>query len=429
MKVSRTMSQKLKIDHLADSIKQSKKSTFFSSIFKSGLLKKFQNLDEGYIALKDGNDILSFGNSKDELKVDVQVNSQEFYVLLGSGGVLGVAEAYTLGYWETSDLVKLLQIIIKNKSILNSLDSGIAKFFKPINRLIHSSRQNTLSGSKDNIFAHYDLSNDFYSLWLDRTMTYSCGIFTNERVSLEQASIEKLDRICRKLKLSSNDKVLEIGTGWGSFALHATKNYGCHVTTTTISDAQYNYARDLFKKEGLDSKILLLKKDYRDLDGEFDKIVSIEMIEAVGHEFIPKFFKTVSSLLKNNGLMALQGITYNDQNFEVYKDSVDFIKKYIFPGSCLISIAQITNIIKQQTDLAIVDMEDITKHYAQTLREWRSNFNAALPEIKGLGFSQSFVNMWEFYFVYCEAGFLERNIGDVQLVFAKSEARDIEISF
>ena len=312
---------------------------------------------------------------------------------------------------------------------MNSLDSGIAKFFKPINRLIHRSRQNTLSGSKNNIFAHYDLSNDFYNLWLDQTMTYSCGVFKNETVSLEQASIEKLDRICRKLKLSSSDKVLEIGTGWGSFALHAAKNYGCHVTTTTISNAQYNYAKGLFKKEGLDSKISLLKKDYRDLDGEFDKLVSIEMIEAVGYEFIPNFFKTASSLLKKNGLMALQGITYNDHNFEVYKDSVDFIKKYIFPGSCLISIAQITDTIKQQTDLAIVDMEDITKHYAQTLRLWRSNFNAVLPEIKNLGFSQAFINMWEFYFVYCEAGFLERNIGDVQLVFAKSEALDIEISY
>ena len=251
-------------------------------------------------------------------------------------------------------------------------------------------------------------------------MTYSCAFFNNDSVTLEEASIEKLDRICRKLDLSEDDSVLEIGTGWGSFSIHAAKNYGCKVTTTTISDAQFDYARSRIKDEGLESKITLINKDYRDLDGKYDKIVSIEMIEAVGYEYIPDYFSKLSSLLNNNGLVALQGITYNDQNFEVYKDSVDFIKKYIFPGSCLISIAQIIDVIKKDTDLAMVDMEDITKHYAVTLNRWRKNFMDVIPKVKEMGYSQAFINMWEFYFLYCEAGFSERNIGDVQMIFAKS---------
>ena len=326
-------------------------------------------------------------------------------------------------------MVKLFQIILRNRDILLSLDKGFAKLVKPINKMIHRGRQNTLKGSKENILAHYDLSNDFYKLWLDPSMTYSCAFFNNDSVTLEEASIEKLDRICRKLDLSEDDSVLEIGTGWGSFSIHAAKNYGCKVTTTTISDAQFDYARSRIKDEGLESKITLINKDYRDLDGKYDKIVSIEMIEAVGYEYIPDYFSKLSSLLNNNGLVALQGITYNDQNFEVYKDSVDFIKKYIFPGSCLISIAQIIDVIKKDTDLAMVDMEDITKHYAVTLNRWRKNFMDVIPKIKEMGYSQAFINMWEFYFLYCEAGFSERNIGDVQMIFAKSGSRNINISY
>jgi len=323
----------------------------------------------------------------------------------------------------------LMRIILKNRSILLSLNNGLAKLLNPVNKLIHRSRQNTLKGSKENILAHYDLSNDFYKLWLDPTMTYSCGYFSNPDTSLEDASIEKLDRICRKLNLSEKDHVLEIGTGWGSFSIHAAKNYGCNITTTTISDAQYEYARTRVIEEGLESKINLINRDYRKLDGQYDKIVSIEMIEAVGYEFIPEYFKKISDLLKPNGLMALQGITYNDHNFDTYKDSVDFIKKYIFPGSCLISVSQIVDVIKNKTDLSMIDMEDITRHYASTLNKWRKNFMKVLPEVREMGYSRAFINMWEFYFLYCEAGFLERNIGDVQLVFAKSGARNIDVEY
>ena len=423
------MSSTMQVDTLAEKIKTPTKATFLTSVFKNGLKKKLSHLNVGCISVVDGADKFSFGDPGSELQVNVQVHSQEFYVMTGSGGAMGIAEAYILGYWTSDDVVMLMRIILKNRSILLSLNDGFAKILSPINKLIHRSRQNTLKGSKENILAHYDLSNDFYKLWLDPTMTYSCAYFKDTNTTLEDASIEKLDRMCRKLKLSEKDNILEVGTGWGSFSIHAAKNYGCSITTTTISDAQYEYAKARVLEEGLESKINVINKDYRKLDGQYDKIVSIEMIEAVGYEYISEYFRKLSSLLKPDGLMALQGITYNDQNFDTYKDSVDFIKKYIFPGSCLISISQIIDVIKNKTDLSMIDMEDITRHYAETLNRWRKNFMSVLPEVKEMGYSKAFINMWEFYFLYCEAGFLERNIGDVQMVFAKSGARDVRVEY
>ena len=419
----------MQVDTLAEKIKTPTKATFLTSVFKNGLKKKLSHLNVGCISVVDGVDKFSFGDTGSELRVNVQVHSQEFYVMTGSGGAMGIAEAYILGYWTSDDVVMLMRIILKNRSILLSLNDGFAKILSPINKLIHRSRQNTLKGSKENILAHYDLSNDFYKLWLDPTMTYSCAYFKDPNTTLEDASIEKLDRMCRKLNLSEKDNLLEVGTGWGSFSIHAAKNYGCSITTTTISDAQYEYAKARVVEEGLESKINVINKDYRKLDGQYDKIVSIEMIEAVGYEYISEYFRKLSSLLKPDGLMALQGITYNDQNFDTYKDSVDFIKKYIFPGSCLISISQIIDVIKNKTDLSMIDMEDITRHYAETLNRWRKNFMNVLPEVKEMGYSKAFINMWEFYFLYCEAGFLERNIGDVQMVFAKSGARDVRVEY
>ena len=423
------MSSTMQVDTLAEKIKTPTKATFLTSVFKNGLKKKLNHLNVGCISVVDGVDKFSFGDTGSELQVNVQVHSQEFYVMTGSGGAMGIAEAYILGYWTSDDVVMLMRIILKNRSIMLSLNDGFAKILSPINKLIHRSRQNTLKGSKENILAHYDLSNDFYKLWLDPTMTYSCAYFKDTNTTLEDASIEKLDRMCRKLNLSEKDNILEVGTGWGSFSIHAAKNYGCSITTTTISDAQYEYAKARVVEEGLESKINVINKDYRKLDGQYDKIVSIEMIEAVGYEYISEYFRKLSSLLKPDGLMALQGITYNDQNFDTYKDSVDFIKKYIFPGSCLISISQIIDVIKNKTDLSMIDMEDITRHYAETLNRWRKNFMSVLPEVKEMGYSKAFINMWEFYFLYCEAGFLERNIGDVQMVFAKSGARDVRVEY
>ena len=415
------MKKSLDVKNIVKNIEDKSKPSFLNNFFKKIIIKKFSNIKKGYIKLTDKDKLLELGDSKSEIKCDIKINSSEFYTFIGSGGLLGACEAYSLDYWETNNLPNLIKIMILNKSLMNSLDSGLASLIKPINKLIHYQRQNTIIGSKKNILAHYDLSNEFYKLWLDETMTYSCGIFKDKNSSLKDASIEKLDRICKKLDLKEGDHVLEIGTGWGSFAIHAAKKYKCNITTTTISDSQFEYAKNKIKSEKLDSKINLINKDYRHLEGKFDKIVSIEMIEAVGNNNIQTYFEKVSSLLKNNGKFAMQGITYNDQNFDKYKNSVDFIKKYIFPGSCLISINQVSKISKKYTDLIFEDLEDITQHYVTTLQIWRENFFNRLEDIKKLGFSSSFIKLWEFYFVYCEAGFAEKNIGDYQFVFSKKE--------
>ncbi|MBT4244834.1 MAG: cyclopropane-fatty-acyl-phospholipid synthase family protein [Candidatus Thioglobus sp.] len=419
---------RLSVDGLANNIQEIQRSTRMTSFFKRILFKKLKGLKTGELTIIDGSEIHVFGILKSEFKATLTVSSQEFYVFLGSGGTNGAAEAFTAGYWSADNLVELIQIIIRNKKTMEGLESGLARLTNPITKIIHRLRQNTLKGSKSNILAHYDLSNDFYKLWLDSTMTYSSGIFLNKKSSMLDASVEKLDRLCRKLNLNSSDHVLEIGTGWGSFATHAAKNYGCKVTTTTISDNQFNYVAELISKENLDNKITLLNKDYRELEGVFDKIVSIEMIEAVGSDFVPGFFEKASSLLKKNGLMALQGITYNDPDFNAYKNSVDFIRKYIFPGSCLISLSQVEKAIKDKTDLIMVDSEDITLHYARTLEIWRKDFENVLPQVRELGFSDPFIRIWVFYLVYCEAGFLENLIGDFQFIFAKPDSKNIKIT-
>ena len=419
---------RLSVDDLANNIQEMQRSTRMTSFFKRILFKKLKGLKTGELTIIDGSEIHVFGIPKSELKATLTVSSQEFYVFLGSGGTNGAAEAFTAGYWSADNLVELIQIIIRNKKTMEGLESGLARLTNPITKIIHRLRQNTLKGSKSNILAHYDLSNDFYKLWLDSTMTYSSGIFLNKKSSMLDASVEKLDRLCRKLNLNSSDHVLEIGTGWGSFATHAAKNYGCKVTTTTISDNQFNYVAELISKENLDNKITLLNKDYRELEGVFDKVVSIEMIEAVGSDFVPGFFEKASSLLKKNGLMALQGITYNDPDFNAYKNSVDFIRKYIFPGSCLISLSQVEKAIKDKTDLIMVDSEDITLHYARTLEIWRKDFENVLPQVRELGFSDPFIRIWVFYLVYCEAGFLENLIGDFQFIFAKPDSKNIKIT-
>ena len=422
------MTNKFSVERLADDIQHKRKNTKTAAFFKSIMLKKLKGIKVGQLTILDGSSKLVYGDKDSELQATITVTSQEFYVFLGSGGALGAAEAYTAGYWLADNLVGLIQIMIKNKKIMENLESGFARLASPFNKIIHKRRQNNIKESKKNILAHYDLGNDFYQLWLDPTMTYSCGVFLNESSSMKEASVEKLDRFCRKLRLTKDDKVLEIGAGWGSFALHATKNYGCHVTTTTISDKQFSYVSDLISKEGLRPQITILNCDYRELEGLFDKIVSIEMIEAVGHQNVPRFFDKASSLLRPGGLMALQGITYNEPDFESYKNSVDFIRKYIFPGGCLISVSQVKESIKSKTDLTLVDLENITQHYARTIKHWRQNFIKSIPEIRSLGFSESFIRIWEFYFVYCEAGFLENLIGDFQFVFAKPDTKEIHIT-
>ena len=417
------------IERAASDTAISSKSGILTRIFKQLLHSQFSNIRYGCIILNEGDTRVVFGDESQLLKAEVNVFSSEFYVLAGSGGDLGVAEAYAAGYWDADDMVKLIQIVIKNQHIQKALEGGLAKLLSPINRLIHWTRKNTVTGSKDNIVAHYDLSNEFFQIWLDKSMTYSCAVFEPKDISLYEASVEKLDRICRKLDLKPSDHVIEIGTGWGSFALHAAKKYGCMVTTTTISNRQFDYVEKLIENEGLKEKITLLKNDYRELKGQFDKLVSIEMIEAVGYNFIQNFFETCSSLLKPNGLMAIQGITYHEQGFDNHLKSVDFIKKYIFPGSNLISVNHVLSAIKSYTDLSLVHLEDITKYYAETLKLWRDKYKDEFDKIKDMGYSDEFLRMWDYYFIYCEAGFRERFIGDVQLVMAKPENKNIQINY
>ena len=407
------------VKDISEKISNKKGISFLSSFFKKNILSKFSELEHGYMEIIDNDKSIKVGSISSELKCTITIKNNDFYVFLGSGGLLGASEAYAAGLWECNDLVSLTQIMVRNQKLMSNLDSGFAKFLVPINKLIHYTKRNTILGSKKNILAHYDLGNDFYELWLDKTMTYSCGFFENDSTTLYDASVQKLDMICKKLKLNKEDSVLEIGTGWGSFSIHAASTYGCKVTTTTISDSQFEYASNKIKKLKLDHLITIEKKDYRLLEGTYDKIASIEMIEAVGHKNVPVLFKKISSLLKTGGLFAMQGITYNDQKFDTYKNSVDFINKYIFPGSCLISIAQISETVKNSTNLDFIGLEDITSHYAKTLNIWRNNFLNKTKEVKDLGFPDSFIRLWEFYFTYCEAGFLEKNIGDYQFVFSK----------
>jgi cyclopropane-fatty-acyl-phospholipid synthase len=340
---------------------------------------------------------------------------------------VGLAEAYMDGLWRCSNLTELVRILVRNLFILERAEHGFARMSLFLRKLFHILRRNTKLGSRRNILAHYDLGNEFYSLFLDGTMTYSCGIFESESTSLEEASIAKYDRICRKLHLDAKDRVVEIGGGWGGFAVYAAENFGCHVTTTTISDGQYEYAVDMINRKGLGKKVEILKRDYRDLSGRFDKLVSIEMIEAVGHEFMETFLQTCGNLLKPDGIMALQAITIRDQRYRQHVRDVDFIKRYIFPGSCLTSVTNICDVITRSTDLRLVQMEDITPYYARTLSHWRQRFLDRADEVRRMGFPESFIRMWEYYFSYCEGAFQERYIGDVQMTFTKPLCRQTAV--
>jgi cyclopropane-fatty-acyl-phospholipid synthase len=292
---------------------------------------------------------------------------------------------------------------------------------------MHALRKNTQAGSRKNISAHYDLGNDFYSLWLDRTMTYSCNIFERDDATLEEAATAKYDRICRKLALKPTDHVLEIGTGWGGFAIHAAKHYGCRVTTTTISQQQHDWAKEQFHREGVADRVELLFEDYRALRGKYDKLVSIEMIEAVGHHFLDTYLTVCSDRLKDDGMMALQTITIIDQAYEAQIRSVDFIRRYIFPGGFIPSVAAITRSLAKVTDLRFFHLEDLTPHYARTLQVWRERFFAKIDAVRKLGYPETFIRMWEYYLCYCEGAFRERYIGSAQMVFAKPDCRPQDI--
>jgi cyclopropane-fatty-acyl-phospholipid synthase len=397
---------------------------------RRAVLAMLNRLVYGRITLVENHERHEFGTDSDRfsLRATIFVHHPQLYTRIFFGGSIGAAEAYMEGLWSADDLTMVMRILALNQKTFEAMEKGLARLTAPVYKFFHFVRKNTKVGSRKNILAHYDLGNDFYALFLDKTMTYSCAVFEHKDSTLEEASEAKYDRICRKLRLAAGDGVVEIGTGWGGFAVHAAHHYGVRVTTTTISDAQYQFAQSRIKAAGLTDRITLLKKDYRDLSGQFDKLVSIEMIEAVGHQYLTTFFQTCSRLLKDDGMMALQAITIGDQIFDRHKRSVDFIKRYIFPGSCIPSITAISNALARVTDLQLIDLEDITPHYPRTLQEWRRRFFANIEKVRALGFSETFVRMWEYYLCYCEGGFAERYIGDVQMLLAKPLCRSVLMS-
>jgi cyclopropane-fatty-acyl-phospholipid synthase len=393
---------------------------------KNTLFNIFENLQFGNLSIDNCGQIYEFGEPQEQasIKASLSIHDPQLYPDILFKGSLGAAESYIKGYWSTDNLTDVTRLFVANADLLNrQMDAGWSRITAPLLRTYHWLRKNTHRGSKKNIVAHYDLSNDFFRLFLDRSMGYSCGIFEHDKSTLHEAQIAKFDRICKKMDLKEEDNVIEIGGGWGGFAMHAARNYGCRVTTTTISDNQYRYMQKIFADTGLEGKVTLLQKDYRKLTGRFNKLVSIEMIEAVGHHFLDTFFAKCCELLQPDGMMALQAITIPDHEFSRHKNSVDFIKRYIFPGSCIPSVNAITRSVKRHTDLQLKHFEDITPHYAITLRLWRERFFANLEKVNTMGFSNNFIRMWEYYLASCEGSFQEHYNGDVQIILARPQCR------
>jgi cyclopropane-fatty-acyl-phospholipid synthase len=396
--------------------------SFLDRLARRVVTKQLAGLRRGEITLRDASGSILLGEPAD-LQATMLVHRPRFFRQAVLGGTLSVAESYLCGDWDCDDLTSLFRIFVRNRSFADRLDGGLARLASRVHQLFHWWHANTLKGSRRNIGAHYDLGNDFFRLWLDDTMAYSSGIFPAPGASLREASVEKFDRVCRKLGLRPSDEVLEIGTGWGGFAIHAAKNYGCHVTTTTISREQFEVAQQRIKEAGLAGQVTLLQQDYRDLRGQFDKLVSIEMIEAVGYRFLDEYFRQCGRLLRPDGSMVLQAIVMPERGYGQYLKSVDFIQRYVFPGGCLPSLGAILASIGRATDLRFVHAEDFAPHYAETLRHWRKAFHMRLDDVRRLGYSEEFIRLWNYYLCYCEAAFEERHVGVLQIQFDKPECR------
>ena len=403
------------------------KSSFWDGLAKKTVIKALNNISKGRLVIQEDNKVNEFGEpaEKAEIIAHIFIDHPSAYKDILFGGSIGAAEAYMLGTWRSSSLVDVIRLMAVNLDMLNKMDSSRPILNRIVSKLSHLMNANTQSGSQKNISAHYDLGNDFFKLFLDPTMMYSSAIYPSEDATLDEASIYKLDTICKKLNLSDKDHLLEVGTGWGGLAIHAAKHYGCDVTTTTISKEQYDYACAAVKKAGVENTITVLLKDYRDLDGKYNKLVSVEMIEAVGHEYYDDYFSKCSSLLESDGVMLIQAITIADQRYEYARKNVDFIQRYIFPGGCLPSNEVVAKCIAKKTDMMIVSLHDIGLDYAKTLADWRQRFHEEIDAVKDMGFDDVFCRLWEFYLCYCEGGFSERSISAAQFVCAKPGARTL----
>lgn len=394
-----------------------------AGLLRRAVLRKLEKLRHGLLLIQEGGDTLHFGTPLSELRAEIRVNDPAIWGLVAGNGSIGAGEAYIHGYWSTPDLTAVIRIFVANLEVLDAMEGGLARLGRPLVQGLNWLNRNTRQGSRRNIAAHYDLGNELFEQFLDPTMMYSAAMFRSEDDSLEQAQLNKLERICRKLALKPSDHLLEIGTGWGSMALYAATRYGCRVTTTTLSREQHAYTEQRIRDLGLADRVTLLLEDYRDLDGQYDKLVSIEMIEAVGHRYLPTYFEQCARLLKPDGLMLLQAITIRDQRHEQARSSVDFIQRYIFPGGALPSVQKMLDVVTRHTDLNLHHMEDFGLHYARTLRLWHENLRQARQRLEQLGYDDYFYRLWEFYLCYCEGGFLERTIGTAQLLLAKPAAR------
>ncbi len=393
---------------------------WWPALAKATLLRLLAQLQHGCLTLEDRGETYTFGDESSDLQAQVIIHDEAVYPrILTGGGTLSAGECYFLGLWDSPDVSKVVRLLVRNRSLLDRLDFGFSGLTQLGHRVMHLFKANTRRGSKKNIAAHYDLGNDFYRLFLDPSMMYSSAMFPQKDTDLQSAQTYKLDAICQRLNLQPGEQVIEIGTGWGGFAIHAATHYGVHVTTTTISEEQHAWAEQAVKQRGLTDKITLLKQDYRDLSGQYDKLVSIEMIEAVGHSHLPTFFATCNRLLKPNGKLLIQAITIADQRYDRYRKQADFIQRYIFPGGFLPSITVMSQSIARHTDMKITALHDIGLDYALTLRHWSERLQAAQHELKQIGLDQQFYRMWQFYFHYCEGGFRERLISTVHLLADK----------
>ncbi|WP_309043454.1 cyclopropane-fatty-acyl-phospholipid synthase family protein [Marinobacter sediminicola] len=396
-------------------------ASLVSRIARNLVIQQLKQLGAGTLTIREsGMDDLVFGDGNSEHPpAELIVHHQSTWRDLLTGGSVGAAEAYVAGDWSSPDLVALLRFFTRNIDRMNEFEDKFSWVTKPALKSLHWLNRNTKDGSRKNISAHYDLGNDLFEIFLDPTMMYSSAIYPSADSTLEEAAVHKLDTICKKLDLQPGDRVIEIGTGWGGFAIHAAKHYGCHVTTTTISKEQLELAQERVRSEGLDDKITLLFDDYRDLAGQFDKLVSIEMIEAVGPQFLDSYFSQINALLKPDGLALVQAINMPEQRYQRALNNVDFIQRFIFPGSFIPSFGAILESVRNQSNLVLTHSEDTGFHYARTLRDWCERFMASRETLESMGYDQAFRKLWHFYFAYCEAGFSERAIGVSQLVFAK----------
>jgi cyclopropane-fatty-acyl-phospholipid synthase len=404
-------------------------TSWFEKRCRSVVFKTLDKLAYGSLEIIEHDQRFHFG-SKDNhanessetnaVKGTLVVRDHSLYKDLVLKGSIGFAEAYIDGKWTSPNLTSVIRIFAKAQQVIDQLESNKGWVSRIKNALIHRANRNTHKGSKNNISAHYDLGNELYTRFLDPKMMYSAAIYPDEDASLEDAQLNKLNVICERLALKESDHLIEIGTGWGGLAIHAAQHYGCRVTTTTISEEQHEYAKQKITELGLQGKITLLKKDYRDLQGHYDKLVSIEMIEAVGYEFLPSFFNQCNALLKPGGKMLLQSITIADQRFDYYRKNVDFIQRYIFPGGFLPSVTEISHRTTRHTDMVIESIDDIGLDYAKTLAHWREKFLESWHELTDFGYDEHFKRLWLYYFGYCEGAFLERSTSTVHVVLRKN---------